>query len=165
MQVNKELEYRLYGLVLYNISPIAKGIQFGHAAIEYSQKYFEDEDYQLWARKWKTFIILNGGTSNRSNDEVKMGTMEKHLRTILLDLRIKYASFYEPDLNDALTSIVFLVDERVFNYKKYPTYETVVTANIENFIFSREEYYLNLFGDDTNEIFKLREFISQFKLA
>lgn len=165
MQVNKKLEYRLYGLVLYNISPIQQGIQFGHAAIEYAQNHFKDEDYQLWAKKWKTFIILNGGTSNRSNDEVKMGTMEKHLKTILLDLKLKYASFYEPDLNNALTSIVFLVDERVFNYKKYPTYEYVVKNTIENFILSREEYYLNLFGDDTTKILKLREFLSQFKLA
>ena len=31
------LEYRMYGLVPYNLSPIQQGIQFGHAVVEYGQ--------------------------------------------------------------------------------------------------------------------------------
>jgi len=40
-------EYRMYGLVPYNISEIQKGIQFGHAVVEYAQKHFKDADYQM----------------------------------------------------------------------------------------------------------------------
>lgn len=29
------MEYRMYGLVPYNLSPIQQGIQFGHAVVEY----------------------------------------------------------------------------------------------------------------------------------
>jgi len=34
----KYLEYRMYGIVLYNISSIQAGIQFGHAVVEYQQR-------------------------------------------------------------------------------------------------------------------------------
>jgi hypothetical protein len=73
------LELRMYGLVPYNISPIQQGIQFGHAVVEYSQKIQSfksgilsktetyrniSNQYDEWADNWKTFIILNGGTTN-----------------------------------------------------------------------------------------------------
>jgi hypothetical protein len=35
------LEYRMYGLVPYNLSPIQQGIQFGHGVIEYSLDVYE----------------------------------------------------------------------------------------------------------------------------
>ena len=56
--------YRMYGLVPYNISPIQQAIQFGHAVVEYANEYFHDHDYQSWSHDDKTFIILNGGTTN-----------------------------------------------------------------------------------------------------
>ena len=31
------LEYRMYGLVPYNLSPIQQGIQFGHAVVDYGR--------------------------------------------------------------------------------------------------------------------------------
>ena len=56
--------YRMTGLVPYNLSPIQQGIQFGHGVIEYSLDFGDTPEYQKWAKKDKTFIILNGGTTN-----------------------------------------------------------------------------------------------------
>jgi len=58
--------YRMYGLVPYNISPIQQGIQFGHAVVEYGISHSNSKEYYQWSRMDKTFIILNGGTTNTS---------------------------------------------------------------------------------------------------
>lgn len=142
----KKLELRMYGLVPYNISEIQKGIQYGHAVVEYGQMvktkskmpdYMQDDYNQIsnlmrtyddWANNWKTFIILNGGTSNHSTnryhstDEEFIGTMETNLLS-LKEAGVITAEFYEPDLNDMLSGIVFIVDERVFNKEDYPDFE------------------------------------------
>ena len=39
------------------------------------------------------------------------------------DNNIKIGRFWEPDLNNSLTAVVFLVDERVWNYKEYDSFE------------------------------------------
>lgn len=122
------LEYRMYGLVNYQLSgTIHAGIQYGHAVVEYGQAVKNKNDireqiYDKWAVQDKTFIILNGGTTN--NDPNKLGTLNKSLKE-LLDNEIFVLPFTEPDLNDALTAIVFLVDERVFNTTLYPDYVNV----------------------------------------
>ncbi len=114
----------MYGLVPYNISPIQQAIQYGHAVVEYGQmvKNNSPEEYDDWADNWKTFIILNGGFSNHSvnryGTEEFVGSMETHLAT-LEENGIRLATFFEPDLNDLLSAIVFIVDERVFNKKVY----------------------------------------------
>lgn len=123
--MERKLELRMYGFVPYNISEIQKGIQFGHSVVEYglehglgSDKYFE------WAKNWKTFIILNGGTSNHSvnryheTEEEYLGSMETILET-LKENNVMLATFFEPDLNDMLSGISFIIDERVFNRKEY----------------------------------------------
>ena len=33
-KIKNDLEYRMYGFVPYNLSPIQQGIQFGHAVVE-----------------------------------------------------------------------------------------------------------------------------------
>jgi hypothetical protein len=137
MLKNKEL--RMMGLVPYNLSDIQKGIQFGHAVVEYSQmikksnKITHINRYEDWADNWKTFIILNGGTSNHSvnryqpNEEF-IGSMETNLET-LKKAGIPVGVFYEPDLNDMLSGIVFVVQEEVFNKKDYPDFEDWVIEN------------------------------------
>lgn len=150
--MKEKLELRMYGLVPYNISEIQKGIQFGHAVVEYGQmvksknkmdRYTQDNyhtisqivgNYDDWANNWKTFIILNGGTSNHSQNRYHqfedefVGTMESNLLS-LKDAGVVTAEFYEPDLNDMLSAIVFVVDERVFNKKDYPEFEDWVIEN------------------------------------
>ena len=132
MKENREL--RMYGLVPYNISPIQQGIQFGHAVVEYGQmikksnKSTHVSRYNDWADNWKTFMILNGGTSNHSvnryhdSEEEFVGTMESNLLA-LKEAGVLIGEFYEPDLNDMLSAIVFVVPEEVFNKKDYPDFE------------------------------------------
>jgi hypothetical protein len=124
------LEYRMYGLVPYNLSPIQQGIQFGHAVVDYEREFDHQSDrgthidnvekiYNKWADEDKTFIILNGGTTNTSPN--KLGALNKHYHA-LLATGVRVQPFYEPDLGDQLTAICFLVDERVFNRELYPDF-------------------------------------------
>jgi hypothetical protein len=192
-----KLELRMYGIVPYNISPIQQAIQFGHAVVEYGQivksEKTYDELYNDWADNWKTFIILNGGTSNHSvnryHDGEFSGTMEKHLET-LNEIGIKNATFYEPDLNDMLSAVVFIVDERVFNRKKYPDLGDWLLNNKNDFLVDRlsspykfdrmrqNGYFQTDANKEEREIYleweksiggeknvKLRDFLSGLKLA
>ena len=168
----ENLELRMYGLVPYNISPIQQGIQFGHAVVEYSRMIDElkihstgtcdnsvIEQYKDWADNWKTFIILNGGTTNsrfRIDDGMPFGSLNQHALA-LAQMGVELATFKEPDLGDQLTAVVFIVDERVFSDTKYPKPEDFDTNPVarKNFIKS--------IGGHRN--LKLREFLKQFRLA
>ena len=118
------LEYRMYGIVPYNLSPIQQGIQFGHAVVEYGQNVRNlqphEAIYNKWAAKDKTFIILNGGTTNINPE--KLGTLNQNLAALCFN-GVLTSEFYEPDLGDQLTAVVFLVDERVFNRTLYPDFQ------------------------------------------
>lgn len=175
--MNKNLELRMYGLVPYNISEIQKGIQFGHAVVEYGQiaktkskmpDYMQDDylqisnlvrDYDNWANNWKTFIILNGGTSNHSQNRYHQfedeftGTMESNLEC-LKEAGIITAEFYEPDLNDMLSAIVFIVDERVFNKKDYPDFEDWVIENYGDLLKVDPDNYKTI-GKNTYQLAKM----------
>ena len=127
----ESLEKRMYFLVPYNISPIQQAIQAGHAALEYARKYKDDSEYVDFVDNYKTWIILNGGTTNKSIDRdsgLPYGTLNKSLYELEdfnfenPDLEIHFECFYEPDLNDALTAICLIVDERVFNREDYPDF-------------------------------------------
>lgn len=142
--MNKNLELRMYGMVPYNISPIQQGIQFGHAVVEYGLKLGNTVEYKDWAENHKTFIILNGGTTNDRPDIVTgeyKGTLNRHKETLKLN-GVSVMPFYEPDLGDQLTAIVFIVDERVFNKKDYP--------NFEDWLFENYEDYLNVKSGKNN---------------
>lgn len=172
MMEAKELEWRMYGLVPYNISPIQQGIQYGHAVVEYLMKEDkENSPVRKWAIYDKTFIILNGGTTNNDINSKFYGTMNQHLES-LKEANVRTSEFYEPDLGDQLTAIVFLVDERVFDKKKYPEFSDFLLTKIENpkpykplIEIYKEEYkeWIELIGG-TRNVF-LRQFLKQFKLA
>lgn len=119
------LEYRMYGLVPYNISPIQAAIQYGHAVVEYQQNCRgmgrPEKLYNIWATEHKTFIILNGGTTNEDKNDKFYGTLQQH-RDMLVEAGVLLAEFREPDLNNTLTAITFLVDERVFDRETYPDF-------------------------------------------
>lgn len=100
---------RMYGFVMYNLSGIQKGIQFGHAVVEYSRYAWDGNPnytaYKEFADNHKTFILLDGGGScDIQNRAIELG-----------QLGIPYASFYEPDLNDSLSAITFIIPEEVYN--------------------------------------------------
>lgn len=164
----------MYGMVPYNLSPIQQGIQFGHAVVEYGLQFNETPEYQKWAREDKTFIILNGGTTNvnyASEDSLEhIGSLNNHRRT-LWDEGIDFASFFEPDLGDQLTAVVFLVDDRVFDRVAWPDFdggdaieEKMGGRTIDHQYFD----WLNNFSDHENEaqrIVFLRDFLKNFRLA
>jgi hypothetical protein len=152
----EKLELRMYGFVPYNISEIQKGIQFGHTVVEYGLVNHLDNDYLNWAKYNKTFIILNGGTSNHSvdryreeafnkgwrEDETYVGSMET-IKTTLEENDVKIATFYEPDLNDMLSGICFIVDERVFN-KKYLGLGDWIVENYGDMIMDNHGFGFNV---------------------
>jgi len=160
MMSKGELEYRMYGLVPYNISPIQQGIQYGHAVVEYQLRYGDSEEYQKWAKEDKTFIILNGGTTNKGLG--RLGTLNTHATTIQYDFKLPLGVFLEPDLGDQLTAVVFLLDERVWDRKKYPDPNIVLGMTDKEMEVATKTAIIGMGGE---EIWELRQFISQFKLA
>ena len=157
----ERLKQRMYGLVPYNISPIQQGIQFGHAVVEYGLSYGHksDDPYLQWARNDKTFIILNGGTTN--NNKECFGTLN-NAQIRLYSMGVQNESFCEPDLGDQLTAVVFLVDERVWDREKYPEFMKVLITDHTNL---EKDYYKQLFGKDYEDVLEMRDFLSQYKLA
>ena len=159
--------YRMYGLVNYQLSDIQKGIQYGHAVVEYAQSNFSKGDYQMWSTHDKTFIILNGGTTNsRIFDGKPIGTLNQHSE-LLSTKGIVNAKFYEPDLGDQLTAVVFLVDDRVFDREAWPEYGgTFYTDGTPD----ETEYWewKMLFAEteaEADKIVWLRTWLRNFKLA
>ena len=177
------LEYRMYGFVPYNISSIQQGIQYGHALQELNNEvmYGElDEDFIKTFTKWrlidKTFIILNGGTTNNNKESKWHGNMNQHL-DFIKSLGIIVGEFYEPDLGDQLTGFCFLVDERVFDKKKYPDLNIWLIENHPGEFDAKfnkssidismpdeiQKEWEQIIGGEVNV--KLREFLSNKKLA
>lgn len=132
---NRKLAYRMYFFVPYNISPIQQAIQAGHAALEYAMKYHntKNHDFLDFMKNDKTWIILNGGTTNKKRDfnGIVVGSLNQ-IGDDLLANDIKFSYFEEPDLNDALTAVCFLADERVWDYENYPEfYDWLSTIEME----------------------------------
>lgn len=130
----KQLELRAYFFVPYNISPIQHGIQSGHSLGEHLLKYGRyNPNHIVWdyLEKYKTWIILNGGTTN-NGFELGTGIPLGTLNQIALDLsinKIEFAHFEEPDLNNALSAVCFVADERVWNYEDYPDFLNWILNN------------------------------------
>lgn len=161
MEVQNNLRYRMYGLVPYNLSPIQQGIQFGHGVVEYMMKYMNKYQTQNWANKDKTFIVLNGGTTNLDGS----GTLNQHLET-LKENGIIVSTFHEPDLGNQLTSVNFLVDERVWDREKYPDRFLGGAPDDGTLVYylpeNEEDYSFRIGG--VSNVF-LRDFLRKFRLA
>lgn len=138
------LELRGYGIMPYNIRAIQCGIQYAHSLVEYVLDFFNTQSFQLWGKKYKTSVLLNGGTSNHSvnrySEEEYLGSMEQHLKQFQ-DNGITFSTFYEPDMNDMLSGIFLIVDERAFNFRKYPDYGFKYNKVTEK--FEKEDWYTN----------------------
>ena len=192
------LELRMYGLVCYQLTGIQQGIQYGHSKDQYTAHIIEYimnwhvsselpisgiktrkqlypdaetdesilENYLDWLANWKTYIILNGGTTN-TNPE-RLGSLNSHLQT-LKENGVFCTEFYEPDLGDQLTGINFIVDERVFNKKKYPdfgfNYDEVNDCFVKNGSYGQtpDATWIESVGSQKNVF--LRKFLSNFRLA
>jgi len=144
--MKEELELRMYFFVPYQLTGIQQGIQCGHAALEYANRFKDSPLFQDFIDNYKTWVILNGGTTNKRHEEKEIdpeckpiGTLNQIYSSILnfnslarLDDKIDVEKFYEPDLQDALTSICFICDERVFNKKKYPPFNNYILCALED---------------------------------
>jgi hypothetical protein len=187
------MELRMYGLTNYQLTGIQKGIQFLHGVVEYSQIVNSVggevlDIYNEWANNHKTVILLNGGTTNHRNNEdgLPFGTLNNH-KLKLDELGAFNATFHEPDLGDQLTAVVFILDEKIFNKKKYPDFKDWLIENYSKqfkkdmkFLSSNSileamknsestkdvkvyNKWINLIGCEKNH--QIREFIKNFKLA
>lgn len=163
--MKEKLELRMYFLTIYQLSGIQKGIQCGHAALEYAYVFGEDAEFVDFIENWKTWVILNGGTTNDDSDMI--GEYIGSLNRISMQLEehgIKYSSFREPDLNDSLTAVCFIADERVFNKNKYPDYVNLEDDTDDSDRDINYEYWVeNVMGGEKNLF--LRNLISDKKLA
>jgi hypothetical protein len=139
---DKVLAVRAYFFVPYNIMPIQHGIQAGHALGRFLLKYGRnDPQHPAWdfLENHETWVILNGGTTNerRDFDGISTGTLNQ-IADQLYENDIECAFFAEPDLNDALTAVCFLADERVFNRKDYPDFLDYI-LDVKMYPVAREE--------------------------
>ena len=182
--MKNELELRMYFFVPYNISEIQKGIQAGHVVLRYARAFSADNP-EVWdfVDNHETWIILNGGTTNdqRDFDGIAEGTLNQ-IGDDLLNNNINFSYFSEPDLNNALTAVCFIADERVFNYDDYPEFkEYIINVNeltgmdavkirheytIDDLIGKYENLYwewVELLGGEKNVF--LRELLKYKKLA
>jgi len=158
-------EFRMYGLVPYNISPIQQGIQFGHAVVEYGLEFSETPEYQTWARRDKTFMIMNGGTTN--NTAFIKGTLNNYSFE-LTDRCIRVAEFHEPDLGDQLTAVVFLVDDRVYDRVNWPNYDGPYYADMITPEATAYYEWKMKFAEteaEADQIVFMRDFLKQFRFA
>lgn len=177
MADTQALQYRMYFFVPYNLSPIQQAIQAGHAALEYARLHGDTEIFKEFVTNHKTWIILNGGTTNgklreglissRTEPDPYRGSLDNLYIKLIdwnlqnKDKQILEAIFMEPDLNDALTAICFIADERVWNYEKYPDFEDIEVSIDADYYAARMQRQENI-GEQN--LF-LRELIRDKRLA
>jgi hypothetical protein len=158
-----ELEQRMYVLVLYNLKPIQQGIQAAHAVVEYERAFAPCPEYYRWAGKDKTLIILDGGTSK---------TIHEHRNYLVDNDLVKVGHFNEPDLYNGMTAFCFLVDERIWNRKKYldprtqipkPDFSNGISI-IDSLAYIVDiDKFKESIGGEKN--FMLREYLNNLRLA
>lgn len=110
----------MYFFVMRQLNGLNKGIQAGHAAVEYGLKYGGRKVYKNFAQHHKTFILLDGGGS----EDMKLRMAE------LESFEVDYACFHEPDLNNSLSAIAFIIPESVYGLD-IKGLEDVHTNNVE----------------------------------
>lgn len=140
----------MYSLVLRQLSPIQKGVQSAHSIVEYIKKFYTSSEYIQWVNVDRTIIMLDGGTFQEM----------KECRETLETLGVPYAVFYEEDLGNLVTSISFLVEDKVWDSDAYPAYEEElddISSDFENPV------WLIMMGGKRN--LDLRNFLKSKKLS
>ena len=105
------MQYRTYEIVLRHLSGVNKGVQIEHTCKRYVWKY-KDEPYMKEIMENldnETTIMVDGGTHQ---DMVE-------IHRILEENDINHTYFIEPDLNDCMTAITVVADERVWDRENY----------------------------------------------
>ena len=145
-------KYRMYSLVLTSLSTIQKGVQSTHSIIDYASKFHKKSEYIQWYNIDKTIIILNGGNYWDL----------KESKEFLNSLGIPYTVFYEDDLNHLMTSISFVVDEKVWDTKEYPSFDDEVDETSSDESEASPEWLTKMGGIKN---YKLRKFLRSKHLA
>jgi hypothetical protein len=113
------MELRLYSFVNFYLSPMQKGIQTGHAAVDLMLKYSgrvgnDNSDFQKtmvydWAKDHKTFIVLDGGNSKSLTQSTD----------IIFDAGFPFETFCEDkdSLERLHTCTVVILPEYIFGAK------------------------------------------------
>jgi hypothetical protein len=119
---------RMYFFVMGNLSGRQQGIQAGHAALEYANGYGDTNEYKNFIKNHKTFILLDGGGSNDMADR----------NYELQCFGISTAIFNEPDLNNSLSAIAFIVPETVYGIdldseNEYPARDLKLAMYLKKF--------------------------------
>ena len=145
--IEKQLELRMYFFTVSSLCGISKGIACGHASLEYAYLYGQSQEFIDFIQQHKTWIILNGGTTNdeRDLDDKPLGTLNQ-IGDALDENDIKFSHFREPDLNHALTALCFIADERVFNKKDFHDFKDFLSGISKSYIEAN-----NLTYDETKE--------------
>jgi 1-aminocyclopropane-1-carboxylate deaminase/D-cysteine desulfhydrase-like pyridoxal-dependent ACC family enzyme len=97
-----------------HLSGLDKGIQSWHAGQHYANKYWNEKEFQQWAKHDETITILSAGS-----DELLLKAVKR-----LQKIGVKVVVFREPDFCNAPTA-AFVVDDRVS-----PKYGDVDDAHI-----------------------------------
>jgi hypothetical protein len=156
------MKQRMYILVARSLSPIQKGIQALHAVVEYENLYGDSEEYQRWAKHDKTVILLDGGTSSSkiiSQTPLTFHGMLDNAMQVLREQEISVAGFKEEDVNNALTAVAVLADERIWDRVAYPDF-------IPSELPTASDYYrewVETIGGERQEF--LRKFLGGMRLA
>lgn len=175
----ERLKYRMYGLVNYQLTGMQGGIQFGHATDQFAAKVITAilknpgdnsdfvQSYLKWVMEDKAVVVLDGGTTN-TNPE-RLGTLNKYFERVK-ELNVFAVPFYEEDLGDQLLAFAFLLDERVWEKKKYPDFNFInkqTDRTNPKFAYDWEkinwEKWVQSIGGIQNN--KMRELIRHLNLA
>lgn len=155
--------YRTYEIVLRHLSGVNKGVQVEHSAKRFIWKYRNEPFVEelMENPENETTIMVDGGTHQ------DMVEIQRQLE----ELNIPHTFFIEPDLNDCMTAITVVADERVWDRENYKSYRDFVDFNMANdgiSIYSSikptyiEEWYEYIGGEQNS---KLYEILSTKKLS
>lgn len=116
------MKYRMYSFVLRQLTTMQKGIQTTHAVAQLlGTNMISGNEYQQWACKDATLIMLDGGIYQELQEVINT----------LCNNNIAHSVFKEEDLNDLETAVAVLADERVWDRTNYPDFDTWVRTQDE----------------------------------
>lgn len=143
---------------------IARGLRLTH------EEYYTYGGFKQWKYD-KILMVLNGGTNDKEMNKFNLE---------LGEFQIETGTYYSSELDNQLTCLVFLGDERVFNKEDYPdfdqfllrhqdiidtfekdrSYESIVNEITKNRSTVYEDWVTSI-GGKRNEF--LRGFLKQFE--